>query len=61
MAWITSANVPATIHAVISAGRATLHELDTVYGARDLYDMLEMIKVDAYNERLAHKAAAKER
>jgi hypothetical protein len=30
---------------------ATLHELQTVYGLRDLWDMLEILSVDAHNER----------
>jgi len=34
---------------------ATLSELDTVYGAEDLYDMLEIISVDAHNNRVANK------
>jgi hypothetical protein len=29
--------------------RATLHELDTVYGLEDLYDLLEITEVDAWN------------
>jgi hypothetical protein len=29
--------------------RATLHELETVYGLEDLYDLLEIIEVDAWN------------
>jgi hypothetical protein len=32
---------------------ATLHELDTVYGTRDVYDMLEIISIDDYNHALA--------
>jgi len=30
---------------------ATLHELDTVYGVEDAYNLLEIIKVDDYNNR----------
>lgn len=45
-------NVPKTIGAVISSGMAKLHELDTIYGAEDLYDMLEVIAVDAHNRRI---------
>jgi hypothetical protein len=30
---------------------ATLHELQTIYGARDLYDMLEMLAVGIHNQR----------
>jgi hypothetical protein len=40
---------------VISAGKATLHELSTVYGTEDLYLMLEIIVVDAINRRLLSK------
>ncbi|HEY1441404.1 MAG TPA: hypothetical protein VGF65_11310 [Mycobacterium sp.] len=32
---------------------ATLHELDTVYGVRDLYMMLEVVQVDRHNDWLA--------
>jgi len=46
------ANVPRTIATVISAGKATLHELDTVYGIEDLWSMLEVITVDNHNYRV---------
>jgi hypothetical protein len=29
---------------------ATIHELQTVYGAEDLLNMLEIITVDAHND-----------
>jgi hypothetical protein len=45
-------NVPRAIGAVVSRGKATLHELETVYGAEDLQDMLEVIVVDAYNQQV---------
>jgi hypothetical protein len=45
--------VPRTIGRVVSSGRATLHELQTVYGQQDLHDLLETIIVDSYNERVA--------
>ncbi len=45
-------NVPRTIGAVVSAKLATLHELDTVYGLTDLYDMLEILMTDAHNQRV---------
>jgi hypothetical protein len=35
---------------VVSHKLATLHELDTVYGSEDLYDLLEVIVVDGHNE-----------
>lgn len=31
---------------------ATLRDLDEHYGVRDLYDMLEIIFVDAHNQRV---------
>lgn len=33
----------------MSGKLATLHELQTVYGVNDLYDMLEIITIDALN------------
>jgi hypothetical protein len=47
--------VPRPIGAVVSRGLASLHELDTVYGTPDLYDMLEIITVDAHNQRVMNK------
>jgi hypothetical protein len=49
-------NVPRPIGTVISKGMATLHELQTVYGSQDLYDLLELIAVDAHNIRILNKA-----
>ncbi|WP_276330929.1 hypothetical protein [Methylobacterium currus] len=39
----------------MSSGRATLHELQTVYGIKDAFDLLEVIQIDAHNERAAQK------
>jgi hypothetical protein len=44
-------NVPQTIGAVLSSRMATMVELDTVLGVEDLCNMLEVIAVDAYNDR----------
>ena len=49
---IDYANVPGAIGRLVSRRMATLHELGTVYGAQDLYDMLEILAVDAYNENV---------
>ena len=35
----------------ISCGMATLHEMQTVYGVGDAFDMLEVIAVDNFNRR----------
>lgn len=42
-------NVPPVIATLISKRMATLHELDTVYGSKDAYDMLEIVMIDDYN------------
>ena len=36
---------------VVSRGLATLAELQSVYGLEDLYDLVEIVVVDAHNER----------
>jgi hypothetical protein len=42
-------NVPASIGAVVSRGKATLRDLEEWYGLEDLYDLLEIIQIDDYN------------
>lgn len=37
----------------------TLHELQTVYSLRDLYDMVEVNQVNLHNERLIAKERAR--
>jgi 4-diphosphocytidyl-2C-methyl-D-erythritol kinase len=39
---------------VVSSKLATLHELDTVYSTQDLYDLLEIVIVDARNRKIAN-------
>lgn len=48
-------NIPRVIGALVSANRATLHELQTVYGVKDAYDMLEIVAVDNYNHRIINR------
>ena len=48
-------NLSAVVGTLLSKRMATLHELDTVYGVRDVYDMLEVITVDDYNNALANR------
>lgn len=38
----------------MSSRLASLFELDTVYGAEDLYLLLEVIAVDRHNQNLAN-------
>jgi hypothetical protein len=51
------ANVPRTIGAVVSAGKATLHECQTVYSIEDVYNLLELVAIDRHNIRLAEQQA----
>lgn len=47
--------MPPYIATVISAGMATLHEIDTVYGLEDVFDMLEIIAIDNHNKNLLNQ------
>jgi hypothetical protein len=49
-------NVPPIIGAVISARMATMAEIETVLGMEDIYDLLEIMAVDAHNKRLASQS-----
>jgi hypothetical protein len=44
---------------IVSSKLATLHELDTVYGSKDVQDMLEILSVDAHNARVAQEMRGK--
>jgi hypothetical protein len=46
-------NVPRTIGAVLSSRLATMAELETLLGMEDVYDLLEIIAIDAHNKRIA--------
>ena len=41
---------------MISSGKATLAELQSVYGLEDMYDLIEVLMVDAHNRRIANEA-----
>jgi len=45
--------VPRAVGIVVGRRLATLHELQTVYGAQDLHDMIEVYVVDTLNEQNA--------
>ena len=49
--------LPRSIALVVSSRLATLHELQTVYGAVDLYDFLEVLAVDGNNARARRRKA----
>jgi hypothetical protein len=48
-------NLPPLIGMIVSDGKATLHELQSVYGVRDAYNLAEVISVDAHNRRESNK------
>jgi hypothetical protein len=48
-------NIPIPLATVISAGKATLYELDTHYGVADLWQLLEIITVDNHNKMILNK------
>lgn len=52
--------MPAPIALVVSAGRATLSELSTSLGAEDLYDLVEIVMIDAHNAKVAQDRAKKD-
>jgi hypothetical protein len=43
--------VPESIGLIVSSRLATFTELDTVLGLEDLYDLMEILTVDAYNSK----------
>lgn len=49
-------NVPRSIGCVVSAKMATLAETQTVYGLKDVYDLLEIIRVDHHNRAILDEA-----
>lgn len=55
MRLLEYANIAPGIGAVVSRGLATLHELDTVYGTEDLYDLVEILAIDTHNTNLLNK------
>ena len=48
--------MPPIVGMVVSSRLATLCELQTAYGVQDLYDLAEVVTVDAYNRRKAAEA-----
>jgi hypothetical protein len=48
--------LPRPLATALSARLATLHELDTVYGVRDLWWLLEVNTVDVHNRMVVNNA-----
>lgn len=43
-------NTSAVIATIVSSKLATLHELQTVYGVEDAYNLLEIVNINAHNK-----------
>ncbi len=56
---IEYANIPPMVGMVVSSRHATLRELQTVYGVLDLYNLAELVAVDAHNARAVAEAQTK--
>jgi hypothetical protein len=54
---VKTINVSTMIATVITGGKATLHELQNIYGLEDLWDLFEIYAVSQHNEYLAVKRA----
>ena len=54
-------NVPPMIGSVVNSKLATLHELETVYGLEDLYNLYEIILIKTANEQATLKKAREKR
>ncbi len=50
--YLEYVNVSPLLGTLVSSRLATLHELQTVYGTEDAYNLLEVICVDRYNQSL---------
>lgn len=48
-------NVSPLIGVIVSKKFATLHELETIYGGEDAYNLYEIIAVNNHNEELVNK------
>ncbi|MGF6444395.1 hypothetical protein QF002_005206 [Paraburkholderia youngii] len=44
------ANVPHSIAFAISSGLCRLHELQTIYGLEDMWDLIEVHSVNIHNQ-----------
>ncbi len=43
--------MPRYVATVVSSGLASFEALDSTLGTHDLYDLVEIVMVDAYNKR----------
>jgi hypothetical protein len=53
-------NVPPLVGTVFSSGRATWTELSTTLGVEDLWDILEVLRVDRHNAKVLEEKRRRE-
>lgn len=51
--------MPRVIATIVSAGKATLKDLQSFYALRDAYDLVEIIAIDAANQRKLYERQAR--
>lgn len=52
---VTPVNISPTINAIICSGKATYTELQEKLSVLDMYNLLEIISVENFNQRVWHK------
>ena len=53
--YLNYPNVPSTVGFIISSDKSMLAPLCTLLGTEDLWDIMEVIQVDAHNRRLRER------
>ncbi len=52
---VSTANVTSAINAIICSGKATYLDLQEKLSVADMYNLLEIISVENFNQRVWHK------
>lgn len=52
---VSPVNISPTINAIICSGKATYTELQEKLSVLDMYNLLEVISVENFNQRVWHK------
>lgn len=52
---VSPVNISPTINAIICSGKATYTELQEKLSVQDMYNLLEIISVESFNQRVWHK------
>ena len=52
---VSPVNISPTINAIIYSGKATYTELQEKLSVQDMYNLLEIISVENFNQRVWHK------